>query len=105
MAFFCVISVCTLESKIRRVLRHDAKRLGLHLRSDGSVTLKVGTHGWISRSVVDESIARLIFQELVSLSFFKNHGFGEKLGQVLPDCRIQVFQIDTWCGCMGRACI
>jgi len=44
-----------LSRFLTRVLRHDAKRLGLHLRSDGSVTL----------------------QELVSLSFFKNHGFGE----------------------------
>ena len=45
----CVISVRAFESWIRRVLRHDAKRLGLHLRSDGSVTLQVGTR-WISPS-------------------------------------------------------
>lgn len=32
------------------MLRHDAKRLGLHLRSDGSVTLQVGTRWQISPS-------------------------------------------------------
>lgn len=46
-----------------------------------------------------------IAQELVSLSFFKNHGFGEKLGQLPNCCLIQVFNsltlthgVDVWIG-------
>ena len=30
--------------RLRRVLRHDAKRLGLQMRSDGSVALKARGH-------------------------------------------------------------
>lgn len=44
-----------LSRFLTRVLRHDAKRLGLQMRSDGSVALK----------------------DLVALSFFRNNGFGE----------------------------
>eukprot|EP00435_Cladocopium_sp_Y103_P019862 s2124_g4.t2 len=44
-----------LSRFLTRVLRHDAKRLGLQMRSDGSVALK----------------------DLVALSFFRNHGFAE----------------------------
>ncbi|CAK9019969.1 unnamed protein product [Durusdinium trenchii] len=45
-------SLCSLHT---RVLRHDAKRLGLQMRSDGSVALK----------------------DLVALSFFRTNGYSE----------------------------
>lgn len=46
----CVcVFVCVFVHLPRRVLRHDAKRLGLQMRSDGSVALKAasaGMGGW-----------------------------------------------------------
>ena len=112
--FLCVCYFCArFESWIRRVLRHDAKTFG-PTPSQWWISDLTGWHpvdfaelNGVDLWMVGENwLLRWFCRSWCRCHFSRTMVLERSLAQVLPDCcLIQVFNIDTGCGCMDCTCI